>query len=243
MGAKKLTIEAVHSLIEPLKSGQERLEKRLEEVIQHLTNDRDELLKRVERLEENNKLLKERNQLLERNQVRNELLISGIPAGNNFTAENVITQTAKAIGVHLVFDNEIDYCFKTKNIRSSPNSNESTSNKRKTSIVVRFIRNHKMREFIHAYGRKGKKEKGLKLFGSNIYLNEAVTSDVREILREARKLREAKKIAAVWTWRGKLFIRLDQENKDERIHIPSLCDLHRICDAAAGCETVIDSNT
>ena len=49
MGAKKLTIEAVHSLIEPLKSGQERLEKRLEEVIQHLTNDRDELLKRVER--------------------------------------------------------------------------------------------------------------------------------------------------------------------------------------------------
>ena len=124
-------------------------------------------------------------------------MFSGIPADNNFTAENVTTQTAKAIGVRLVIDNEIEL----------------------------------------------KKEKGLKLFGSNIYLNEAVTSDVREILREARKLREAKKIAAVWTWRGKLFIRLDQENKDERIHIPSLCDLHRICDAAAGCENVIDSNT
>lgn len=196
--------------------------------LKFLSSQYDDFLRKITRIEKENKTLKKQNEELntrletveneinvqQQQRIKDYITIHGIPHKNNENLKAVIVETIKATQTNITEENILS-CRRM----NSPNSTQ------KTSIIVAKLDN---------YDTKTKLQQNFKNNGpitmqqiiptSNpatenrlVYINDYLTNHTRQLYELAKELKKRHNFRYVWTKDGKVFIRKNENSKIFRI--------------------------
>ena len=123
------------------------------------------------------------------------LTLKGIHKQAGESTDDVIINVAKML--------EVDQSVRDIDI------SHRTSNNTDAGIIIKFNSRRKRNEI---YGkRKNLKNKTVKELGFNsdnkIYINESLTQNNGDLLKNTRKLKKSKQLKQIWTKNGSIFVR------------------------------------
>lgn len=193
------------------------LEKKFSQQFAAIMKEREEFVVRLDGLQKENESVRKRNQFLEREVTKNEIIINGLPVTDN-DANRITIGVIQQLKVNINSD-DIDNCFLMKAQNKSNNGN---------SIKLKLVRFAKKQEIMRAFTEARRKGNGFKVAGRNVYFNDSLPVDIREILVKSKKLVAEKKVLAAWVFRGQVYVRTNND-MGQRMLVSHIKDLDSLC--------------
>uniref|UniRef100_A0A8D8YTP8 FP protein C-terminal domain-containing protein n=1 Tax=Cacopsylla melanoneura TaxID=428564 RepID=A0A8D8YTP8_9HEMI len=224
---KKVMNEFKKDIRKEIKEQFKEVEKSLDFMSNHLDKvlgEMKEIKQCQQKLERENREMKEQmKKMAEENEglqqytrIRN-IQIDGVPVENDENLEDVMLEIGKKINVNIKKE-EIDAIHRIP-----------TRIKKNTEpIIVQFV-TRKLRESVLKNAKANRiTTKDLKATWQErpIFINEHLTPQRKQLMYEARKIKEEKGYKFLWTKGGKIFIRKDENSRT--IQLYSLEDLDKI---------------
>lgn len=226
--------DTLRKMRKELNSRLDSLEKNFKKEFDAFKLERVELADEIKRLKAENAIIKGRNQFLERESIRNQILINGLPNSDDTPIQAAI-KSFKRLNID-INDDDINYCFKIKNKSDDGNPNISTS------VVVKLVRFAKKQQILFAFDKMRRNGDKVLLGERRLFFNDSLPSDVRVIYRESKRLLGEKKLSATWLWRGRVFVRISKTNRRERLPISNVEQLIRMCSSEESRGTDVESS-
>ena len=104
------------------------------------------------------------------------------------------------------------------------NNNGNINIGNRVALKLKLVRFAKKQEIIRAFTEIKRRKGSFRIGESNVYINDFLCSDTKEILQKSKRLLAEKKIYASWIYRGQVYVRTDPDLK-QRTLISRLNDL------------------
>ncbi|KAI5635723.1 hypothetical protein NE865_11519 [Phthorimaea operculella] len=147
--------------------------------------------------------LQNANAVLEQENIRNEIEIIGVPETNDENLGHIVMTACNKIGVELKED-DIDDIF-----RAGPKQRKDSDKNRLRPVVVKLVR-HRKRDAILKAARTRRNITAKDVIDGapgNIYFNERLTKQNRNLFRDARLRSSSHNFRYCWTRNGNIFVR------------------------------------
>lgn len=212
---------------EPTLSNLYKLNTEMNVTLKFLSSQYDDFLRKVTRIEKENKTLKKQNEELntrlevveneinmqQQQRIKDYITIHGIPHKSNENLKAVIIETVKATRTNITEENILS-CRRM-----------TTPNTTKTAIIVAKLDKYETKTII----QQNFKNNGpitMKQITPNInpafearliYINDYLTNHTRQLYELAKQLKKKYKLRYAWTKDGKVFIRKNENSRILRI--------------------------
>lgn len=162
----------------------------------------------------------ERFNNLERELLRNEIIVTGVPASHGEIVINIVGDIVNAINSN-INGGDIVSAFRipTTNANMGRNRNGRSSGY-SAPIIVRLSSDWAKQDFISAYFKKKNLNTSDIGYQSNarIYVNESLTKHNRAIFKAATEAKKSRSITKCYTRNGIVHIQLQEEGKIYRVN-------------------------
>lgn len=190
-----------------------RLSSQIEEVRSSLNTELGKLKDEVETVQHDLLVVSNELEDLRRQSRLHDVVVRGIPVGDNDNPRGILNSIASTIGHKL---SPYVNVFRPR-MRSRLESLSENDRKISPLLIVKFPSANEQQEFLVKTRQHGTLPlKKLNLgFSSNspVYINESLTSKNSDILRTARKLLKRNLVSSVFTRRGFVFVQLEKNKR------------------------------
>lgn len=171
-----------------------------------------------------------RIEFLERQHVKNNIEICGVPYTKNEKVRDIVQKIIK-ISLDLnIDDRSIDHCFRKKGKKNSTNENKSdATNDNDLPIVVRFF-SFDVKSLV--MNKKYELKPNIKSAtivpntSNDIYINDYLTFTTKKIYYEAKKIKEEMKYKHLWIRNNNVMLRYS--DGEDIIYLKTISDVQKI---------------
>lgn len=163
-------------------------------------------------------IVREEMQRIDNNSNGRKIEIHGIPLHQNENLEEIVIKIAENFDQQLKIE-DIDEAYRIK---------QNKDNRKNNPIMISFVRKSTKEKFMSMRKKRSffTDEIGFKDIRTQIYINEYLTKQRKELLWKTKQTKTEKKYKFLWTKNGNIFIRRTENS--EIVRITSEEDLEKI---------------